>query len=298
MPRDSSLDFVEEGESAGRDERGTSIQVATARVIELPILRIPEVCPAPVWQVSMVESLEEIMPANPVVATHFGDVAQVGDDADYELNMLRNRLVSRYSFPLTGVDVSCESFESVISTLVMSIDMLLVASGFEFVGYTEFESLSVEHCRIHNDLKVAILSEPDIACPSGSFLFPGQFFSAIGRVSVQGREFLQLPYAGTVSRFIPMQSRKNVSKVVVRIVSPCKWPTCEAQQKLFLFLLCTAVHKPFAIIAWYDRARIPVGNLLEELPMHTIHRMLTKKGHGGVCNWERWSRSFESPDPS
>ena len=63
-----------------------------------------------------------------------------------------------------------------------------------------------------SNLKVMVLSAPDVTASTANFIFPGQHFSAMARLTRQDRTYFELPCA---AGYIPLHSRKDVSKIVV-----------------------------------------------------------------------------------
>jgi hypothetical protein len=67
-------------------------------------------------------------------------------------------------------------------------------------------------CKISSNLKVMVLSAPDVTAITDNFIYPGQHFSAMARLTRQDRTYFELPRA---AGYIPLHSRKDVSKIVV-----------------------------------------------------------------------------------
>ena len=69
-------------------------------------------------------------------------------------------------------------------------------------------------CKVISDLKVMILSEPDILATTRHFIQPGKFFSAVTEVQTKELTYYQLHEGG----FVPQFSRKSESKLVAEVV--------------------------------------------------------------------------------
>jgi hypothetical protein len=69
------------------------------------------------------------------------------------------------------------------------------------------------HCRIISNMKVMVLSSPNVAAVTSTYIRPGHYFSAVAQHSCMGRTFFELP---DQCGFVPLHSRKDVTKQVVQ----------------------------------------------------------------------------------
>ena len=122
-------------------------------------------------------------------------------------------------------------------------------------------------CRISSDLKVTVLSEPDVGAATASYIRPGNFFTAIARIVNQGRTYFELPEA---AGYIPLHSRKHMSKIVVEHACT-SWTDLNQVQITQHQYLCRLPHDKISLLL--ERIRQP-GIGKHEFPSHAVLRLV------------------------